>query len=321
MSFMARPRRGSLPLALALTLGACASPTFRIDPATHFPLPAVQVPPLAEGAACERFIAFGDWGTGTRDQRRVARAMAAWARREGLSFMLTVGDNFYQSGVESADDAQWEDVFEEVYDDPSLASVPVYATLGNHDHRGDPEAQVAYGLKNPRWIMPARHYTATRYLADGTIVQLFAIDSVPIRSGGAASEEQVAWLDQALGASRARWKLVFGHHPLYTHSGRRDDAAMIERLEPLFVRHDVDLYLAGHDHILELRRPRDGVQYVVTGAGAGPERMGRVAWAEDTLYAASGGGFVAGRISRDALVLEFVRLGGRPQFVHVLRKP
>lgn len=308
------------PLATLLLLTACGSPTFRLDPAAHRRLPAAVVPPLPDGAAHERFIAFGDWGTGDPDQRRVAQAMAAWARRSGLAFMLTVGDNFYQRGVESADDPLWEDVFEDVYDDPALARAPVYASLGNHDHKGNPDAQVAYGREHRRWVMPARYYTVHRVLADGTEVQLFAIDSMPIHSGWAGFEEQLAWLDRALGASTARWKLVFGHHPLYTHSGRGRDEAMIRHLEPLLVRHGVDVYFAGHDHILELLQPREGVQYVVTGAAGGPDNMGRVAWAEDTLYAASGGGFVGGRVSRDELVLEFVRLGGRPQFVHVLRK-
>ncbi len=309
------------PLALLLAVSACSAPTFRLDPAAHRHLPPAVVPALADGTAHERFIAFGDWGTGHPDQRRVARAMAAWARRSGgLAFMLTVGDNFYQRGVDAPDDPLWADVFEEVYDDPALARAPVYATLGNHDHKGDPDAQVAYGREHPRWVMPARHYTVLRTLADGTEVQLFGIDSMPLHGGWSGCEEQLAWLDQALAASTARWKLVFGHHPLYTHSGRGDDEAMIRRLEPLLVRHGVDVYFAGHDHILELLRPRSGVQFVITGAAGGPENMGRVAWAEDTLFAASGGGFVGGRVSRDELVLEFVRLGGRAQYVHVLRK-
>ncbi len=309
------------PLALLLVLTACGSLTDKLDPSAHRHFPPAVVPPLADGAAHERFIAFGDWGTGHRDQERVAQAMAVWARRDGLAFMLTAGDNFYQRGVESAEDPRWGDAFEDVYDDPALARAPVYPTLGNHDHKGDPDAQVAYSRMNPRWVMPARHYTVRRVLSDGTEVQLFAIDTMPIREGWAGHEEQLAWLDRALGASTARWKLVFGHHPLYTHSGRGQDDAMIRQLEPLLVEHGVDVYFAGHDHILELLQPRRGVQYVVTGAGAGPHKMGRVAWAEDTLYAASGGGFVGGRVSRDELVLEFVRLEGRPQFVHVLRKP
>lgn len=306
----------ALPLGLALLLAACGATPRYPDPAAQRALPPVEVPALAPGTAHERFIAFGDWGTGRPGQREVARAMAAWARRDGgIAFMLTVGDNFYPRGVASVDDPHWRESFEEVYDDPAL-DVPVHATLGNHDHKGDPDAQVAYGRRNPRWVMPARHYHFTRALADGTEVHFFALDTTFILEEPA----QVAWLDEALGASTARWKIVYGHHPLYARGKRGPDAAMIALLEPLFVRHGVDLYLAGHDHVLELLQPKRGVQHVVTGAGGGVERMDRATWTSDTIYTSTGGGFVGARVTRDELLLEFVRETGRTQFVHALRK-
>ncbi|MCO5172173.1 MAG: tartrate-resistant acid phosphatase type 5 family protein [Planctomycetes bacterium] len=303
-------------LVVTLTLAACGATPRYPDPAAERALPPVEVAPLAPGTAHERFIAFGDWGTGRPGQRQVAAAMATWARRDGgVAFLLTVGDNFYPRGVASLDDPHWRETFEEVYDDPALA-VPLYVSLGNHDHKGDPDAQVAYGRRNPRWVMPARHYEVVRALADGTTVHLFAIDSEVIQGDPA----QVRWLDEALGASTARWKVVFGHHPLYARSKRGPDAGMIALLEPLFVRHGVDLYLAGHDHVLELLQPKQGVHYVVTGAGGGVERMGPANWTSDTIYTSTGGGFVGARVSRDELLLEFVRETGRTQFAYALHK-
>jgi acid phosphatase len=95
---------------------------------------------------------------------------------------------------------------------------------------------------------------------------------------------------------------------------------MVDAVEPILRRHRVDLYLAGHDHILELTA-KHGVHYVVSGAGAGLDKAGRVRWVdEDTLYAATGGGFAAIRIGRDELVIEFVRNDARTQYAHVIRK-
>lgn len=307
-----------LAAIILLCLAGCRAKEPRVDPSIGRTFPPIEVPAEVEGQTYERVFVFGDWGTGTPGQQAVADAMARRARETPIHLMLSVGDNFYVDGVESTDDSKWER-FEEVYDDPAL-QVPLHATLGNHDHLGDPDAQVAYGRKNPRWVMPARHYDFTRTLADGTQAHYFAIDSTPIHSGWSGHEEQLAWLDGALARSTARWKIVFGHHPMYTNSGRENDEAMLERLEPLFTRHGVDVYFAGHDHILELLRPVNGVQYVVSGGGGGPEGMGRVTWRENTIYAASGGGFVAMRVGRDELVLEFVRTDGRTQFLHVLRK-
>ena len=39
------------------------------------------------------------------------------------------------------------------------------------------------------------------------------------------------------------------------------------QLEPLLVRHHVDLYLAGHDHHYERTHPIEGITHVVSGGG------------------------------------------------------
>ena len=77
-------------------------------------------------------------------------------------------------------------------------------------------------------------------------VEFFAIDTTPL-GWRTKDAEQLKWLEGALKKSTARWKVVFGHHPLYSHSKRPYNATLIRRLEPLFVKHKVDLYVAGHD--------------------------------------------------------------------------
>ena len=50
---------------------------------------------------------------------------------------------------------------------------------------------------------------------------------------------------------------------------RRPSACPAEHVEPLLERYGVQLYLAGHDHDLELQRgPGSGVTHVLTGAGS-----------------------------------------------------
>src|SRR5437868_2293859 len=66
-------------VVVAVAFGCSSSPPDD-DPAAGRALPPVVIPPPAPGAAYLRFIVLGDWGTGGRGQRQVARAMAAWAR-------------------------------------------------------------------------------------------------------------------------------------------------------------------------------------------------------------------------------------------------
>jgi hypothetical protein len=61
---------------------------------------------------------------------------------------------------------------------------------------------------------------------------------------------------------------------LYT-SGRYRSSSRLHRLilEPLFIRHDVDVAFSGHEHIYQRSALRQGIQYFVSGA-AGSLRPG-----------------------------------------------
>jgi acid phosphatase len=305
--------------AFAALAGCQADSVRPIDPAGERDIPAFTIPSVRPETAYERFMVIGDMGTGRPDQYRVADAMARRARTDGLNFILTVGDNFYPRGVLSIDDPQWETKFEDVYADPTL-QVPVYATLGNHDRHGSIEAQIEYTHHNDRWQMLDKYYTFTRTLADETRIQFYAVDTTPIHDRERGITGQLTWLERELAASDARWKIVFGHHPLYSHSSRGNDGAMINRLEPLFVEHGVDVYFAGHDHTLEMLKPVNGVHYVVSGAGGGPDKAYAVNWTDEAYYAATLGGFAFVRASKDELVIEFVRLDAATQYAHTIMK-
>ena len=88
---------------------------------------AVRALLLAEHAPPDEsypsFLVVGDWGRqGRHNQSVVAAAMArtAAARHLPLSFVVSTGDNFYESGLSSAEDPQFAESFADVYWQPSL---------------------------------------------------------------------------------------------------------------------------------------------------------------------------------------------------------
>jgi len=293
-----------------------------LDPSQTNKIPPFTIPPVMPGASYERFMVIGDMGTGRPDQHKVAAAMAQRAKSDHVDFIVTVGDNFYEFGVSSVDDPQWKTKFEDVYADPAL-QLPIYPSLGNHDHRGNAQAQIEYSQRNKNWKMPALYYTFTRTFGDGTAAQFFAIDTSPILDKEKVAASQIEWLNHELGQSTARWKFVFGHHPLYSHVGEdreKERKIMIAALEPLFTKHRVDVYFAGHDHTLEMLKPVKGVNYVITGGGAGPDKAYEVAWTDEAFYAATLGGFTLLRVGKSEVVIEFVRLDGKTQYAHTIIK-
>ncbi len=281
--------------------------------------PEFAVPNKTPGVKYLQFIALGDFGTGDMGQRDVASGMAEKARVDPVELVLLLGDNFYENGVHSVNDKQFQTKFEDMYNQSSL-QLPFYAVLGNHDYRGNPEAQVQYTNVSEKWKMPARYYTFTQPVDDSTEVQFFALDTNPIAGGGAHVTEQISWLKSELDKSQARWKIVFGHHPLYSggyHGNDPETLTMRARLEPI-LEPAIDLYLCGHDHDQQLIKPLDKrLLYAVSGAGA---KCRDVEWKDDTIYAGTNLGFAWFRLSHHELLIEFLTAKGEVDYAHVIAK-
>ena len=62
-----------------------------------------------------RIMAFGDYGDGGADQRRVAKAMLKYQRQKPVDFGITLGDNFQDQGADSPEDARWIPRWRDLY--------------------------------------------------------------------------------------------------------------------------------------------------------------------------------------------------------------
>lgn len=197
-------------------------------------------------AAQEEFtlLVFGDGGTGNAKQRRVAAAMAqACAQHGGCDAAFVLGDLIYPSGVRSADDRKFGTHFEEPY--AVLGPFPFWMAPGNHDHRGSITAQVAYGLsgRSARWKMPAAHYSVEGL---PPWVHVYSLDTDPIdeESAGSLQAEQA----RAALCGQPGWRLLMGHHPIYSNGSHGDNEVVERYLEGVIRDCGVQAYFAGHDH-------------------------------------------------------------------------
>jgi hypothetical protein len=205
----------------------------------------VTLPDLPDSC---RFAVIGDSGTGGEPQHRIAARMAEYRKVFRFDLVLMLGDNVY--GTESAADMARK--FERPYRTLLDAGVEFRAALGNHD---DP-SQAFY---RPFNMKGERYYT---YRCGRQSVRFFVLDS------NYMTPEQIEWLDASLGRSNDWWKIAYFHHPIYSTGMHGPDVELRKTLEPLFVRHGVDVVFSGHEHFYQRLKPQHGVRYFVSGAAA-----------------------------------------------------
>ena len=82
------------------------------------------------------------------------------SRVENVDFVINTGDNFYESGIQSADARKVTTSWYNVYNHQQLMEIPWYGVLGNHDYKGKPEVQfeINHLEKFSSWTMPTRSY-------------------------------------------------------------------------------------------------------------------------------------------------------------------
>ncbi|KAM6942455.1 tartrate-resistant acid phosphatase type 5a [Lycodopsis pacificus] len=291
-----------------------------------------------------KFLAVGDWGGLpyppyiTAVQKYTAREMSKVAEQLGADFVLALGDNFYYKGVDSVDSPRFQETFESVYTAKSL-KVPWYVLAGNHDHVGSVKAQIEYSHKSDRWKFPSYYYELNfRIPNTGKTLTIIMLDTImlcgnsddfedekpqgPVRAVDA--NRQLTWLQERLARSKADFLLVAGHYPVWSVSEHGPTECLLQRLQPLLIKHKATAYLCGHDHNLQYIE-ESGVGYVVSGAGnfLDPDvrhwdHVPKGAVKFFTGQASTLGGFVHAEVTKNKMYLTFLQARGTSLYRTVL---
>lgn len=275
---------------------------------------------LSKPSNALNFLVLGDWGrNGENYQKEVAEGMGKAAHDIGARFIIATGDNFYPNGVASTRDHHWLVSFENIYTAQSL-HFPWYPVLGNHDYLTNAQAQVDYSELSSRWRMTSRYYAHTFnvpgqqklkakfiFIDTDPIEKQMRGEKNPARYPEGGVEKQMTWLKEQLADTTCHYKIVVGHHPLYTGGWRRntdDTRRMRELLEPLFLKHKVNAYIAGHEHHLEHTKPAGFTHHFISGAGSEARAVEK--HPEGGVFAAGQQGFAVFSLSEKTMTVQFI---------------
>jgi tartrate-resistant acid phosphatase type 5 len=208
---------------------------------------------------------IGDYGAAAEGEYETELAVANLVKSWNPHFIITVGDNNYPNGEASTIDTNIGQFYHEyIYPYTGLygtgaSSNRFFPCLGNHDW--------AFGF--PPTAAPYLEYFALpgneRYYnyREGN-VEIFALDNENFEPDGNTNNSvQAQWLQAALTASAATWKIVFMHEPAYSSGGIYGSNP---RFQWPFAAWGASVVLCGHDHIYE-RIFTNGIPYFVNGLG------------------------------------------------------
>jgi hypothetical protein len=197
----------------------------------------------------------------------VAAQMGKIFSKRPFESLVMLGDNVYENG----EPHKMPKAIVGAYGGLFKKGVRALPTLGNHDIRSEAgKAQLKYfGLGERRFYKTP--------LAAGE-VELFSVDTTlmlahksyyPEGWRATEAERQHKWLRQALASSKAKYKIVIGHHPMYSsgESSGRDEAVIRQQLDGILRDHGVTAYMSGHHHHYERSKPQGGVTHFVSGGG------------------------------------------------------
>ena len=173
------------------------------------------------------------------------------------------------------------DQFEAMYPASAFPG-PAYSIMGNHDYQRMPatvnkrDTELAYAARgNTRWTQPALWYSFElphmRVIALDSNVHRAIKDGDEVNFTLTEQEQakQLSWFVAELEKpTSAPFTIVMGHHPIYSDGPHGDHKVLLAEWEPLLRKHNIPLYLAGHDHDLQhLEFEGHPTSFVCSGAG------------------------------------------------------
>ena len=286
------------------------------------------------------FYTIGDWGAFRSHEMDILRCVAKQMNEQAYikkpTFVCALGDNFYDKGINSEYSPRWINNFYSIFIDPypQFKNLPWYAILGNHDYYGgytSVKAEIKHTKLSRNWCMPRCNY----YFSEPSTQSYFIyIDTCQIYKElyyetelmitKEDEENTLQYLENRLIDAHkdgAKWIFVFGHYHIFSNGFYKNYDIMIERLLPLLIKYDVDVYFCGHEHNFQVLKYKN-THFIVNGAGAFTSDVHHKNTCEDvnTIFKTHNNGFSIHSLTNKTFTIEFKNVWGELEYSQTIQK-
>lgn len=164
------------------------------------------------------------------------------------SFLLSVGDQI--NSARNDDNKAEQNFLGFLTEDSLLTSIPLAASVGNHDNSHAQAYTSHYNLPN------VSAYGNTDETVTGEEDYYFTYGNtlfMMLNTNNSSIAEHKAFIEEAIEANAdCTWKVVAFHQSIYSVARHVNDGNIADLrtgLSPVFVENDIDVVLMGHDHV------------------------------------------------------------------------
>ena len=265
-------------------------------------------------------ICIGDFGKTGEGQTSIANLIKNLSREHDIKLILGLGDNIYPSGVSSINDPQFRDKFEVPYS-KLPKGLKFYNVLGNHDHRGNTQAQIEYSERSNRWKMYNHWYHFTKTIGN-TRVGFYAMDTNLDELPFQMREKQQLEVIESLNKSKTDWNIVYGHHPYRSTGQHGDSYGELKALyDNIIATGKVNFILSGHDHDQQLFSIENTPVLIVSGTGSETRSVPQIFRLNGDLeFHSESLGICLLKMGKDKTLVEFYDIYGVVKYSKIINK-
>jgi len=211
--------------------------------------------PIAGTVKPTRVWVLGDSGTANSNAAAVRDAYTTFTGSTNTDFWLMLGDNAYNSGL----DSEFQTAVFNMYPAMLRKSV-LWPTLGNHDGISADSATQSgpyyddFSLPKNAEAGGLASGTEAYYSFDYANMHFICLES--FETDRSVNGPMMTWLKNDLAANTREWTIAFWHHPPYSKGSHDSDTDSImtemrQNALPILENGGVDLVLSGHSHSYE----------------------------------------------------------------------